>query len=265
MRATKPNKPFLFYILQVMLVECRKIVQYPQVHKRESTAMSFANRLAASRKKKGLNQTELAREIGVSAQSVQQWESGSTMPRNKRVEAVAKALGVSQEWLMFGGDEEGSTQPLNSDTVREWVDGEQPEEDEVDVPFYGEVELSAGNGATAVAEIRKAPIRFHRKILRSANVTPGFAACCRISGDSMEPILPDGATVGINTQETAIVDGKMYAIDHGGLLRVKTLQRLPGGKVLLRSANPAYGDEKVEMGDGFRVLGRVFWSSAVWH
>lgn len=227
--------------------------------------MSFANRLAASRRKKGVNQTELAREIGVSAQSVQQWESGSTMPRNKRVEAVAKALGVSQEWLMFGGDEEGSSSLIQSGVVREWVDGEEPEDDEVDVPFFDEVELSAGNGTTVVAEVLKAPIRFHRQILRSADVTPSAAACCRISGDSMEPILPNRATVGINTHQTAIVDGKMYAVDHGGLLRVKILQRLPGGKVMLRSANPSYGDEEVEMGEGFRVLGRVFWSSAVWH
>lgn len=230
----------------------------------DTTKGSIGERIAQARKAKGMTQPQLAKACGWDSQGrVSNYERDKREPKSSDVRILASVLDVSESWLWTG--EDGAATPLKSGTVREWVDGEEPEDDEVDVPFFGEVELSAGSGTTVVAEVSKAPIRFHRQILRSADVTPSAAACCRISGDSMEPILPNGATVGINTHQTAIVDGKMYAVDHGGLLRVKILQRLPGGKVLLRSANPAYGDEEVEVGDGFRVLGRVFWSSAVWH
>lgn len=226
--------------------------------------MSFHRRLAEARKKQGMNQTELAKAIGVSAQSVQQWEKdqGGTTPRSKRLDAISSVLKVSKEWLVFG------TQAGNllseEEPIQYWADGDASEYDEVDVPFFGEVELSAGSGVTAVAEINKSPIRFNRQVFRNANVTPGAAVCCKVTGDSMEPILPDGATVGIDTHSTKIIDGKMYAFEHGGLLRVKFLQRLPGGGVLLRSANPAYEDDRVSPEDDFRILGRVFWSSAIW-
>lgn len=148
--------------------------------------------------------------------------------------------------------------------IEEWTDGDALSPDEVEVPFYGEVALSAGSGATAFAEISDTPIRFTKKALRKADVTPAAAVCCKITGDSMEPILPDGAVVGIDTNRTDIIDGKMYAVEHGGLLRIKFLQRLPDRKVLLRSANSIYGDDTVSLDDNFRVLGCVFWSAAFW-
>lgn len=78
----------------------------------------------------------------------------------------------------------------------------------------------------------------------------------------MDPILPDGSTVAIDTGNKLIVDGKMYAIDQGGMLRVKYLYRLPGGGIRIRSANrEEYPDEEIfpENDQEFRILGRVFW------
>ena len=85
----------------------------------------------------------------------------------------------------------------------------------------------------------------------------------------MEPVLPDGSTVGIDQGSTAVVDGKMYALDHGGELRVKVLYRLPGGGIRVRSYNSdEHPDEEYThhemLTQEIRVLGRVFWSSALW-
>ena len=85
----------------------------------------------------------------------------------------------------------------------------------------------------------------------------------------MEPVLPDGSTVGVDQGTTTVSDGKMYAIDHGGQLRVKTLYRLPGGGVRMRSFNrEEHPDEEYSLGDmqehEIVILGRVFWSSALW-
>jgi phage repressor protein C with HTH and peptisase S24 domain len=61
----------------------------------------------------------------------------------------------------------------------------------------------------------------------------------------------------------------MYALDHGGQLRVKTLYRLPGGGIRMRSYNrDEHPDEEYTPQDMLEkeiaVLGRVFWSSALW-
>jgi transcriptional regulator with XRE-family HTH domain len=60
----------------------------------------------------GLNSHKaLADLCGVSWQTVQQWEKeGGTAPKRDRIEAVAKALGVTTEWLQTGQDL-GNPQP----------------------------------------------------------------------------------------------------------------------------------------------------------
>lgn len=82
----------------------------------------------------------------------------------------------------------------------------------------------------------------------------------------MQPVLPDKATVGIDTGSTKIKDGEMYAIDHDGMLRVKILHRLPGGGIRIRSFNrDDYPDEdySAEHAANIRILGRVFWYSVM--
>lgn len=59
---------------------------------------------------------ELATKIGVRWQTVQQWEkSNGTAPNRKRMPAVAKALGLSQEYLVSGKNTSYSvTEPSHS-------------------------------------------------------------------------------------------------------------------------------------------------------
>lgn len=62
---------------------------------------SLAGRIQLAREAAGLSQSELARACKVSPQAVQQWESGGGI-RQKRLEQVAKVLGVRPEVLLFG-------------------------------------------------------------------------------------------------------------------------------------------------------------------
>ncbi|KAF7958232.1 hypothetical protein AWV80_01290 [Cupriavidus sp. UYMU48A] len=45
--------------------------------------------IALAREAKGLNQSELARAIGVSPQAVQKWEAGTSAPRPSKVAELA--------------------------------------------------------------------------------------------------------------------------------------------------------------------------------
>ena len=69
----------------------------------ELQVMSTINdRIRVARERKGLNQSELATALSVTPQTVQQWEAGKTSPRNKKIDALAKTLEVTSDWLLTG-------------------------------------------------------------------------------------------------------------------------------------------------------------------
>lgn len=66
---------------------------------------TVGERIRRARERAGLNQSELARRLGIRPQSVQQWESELNQPKgHKRYEAIGKVLGVSPQWLEYGED-----------------------------------------------------------------------------------------------------------------------------------------------------------------
>lgn len=148
--------------------------------------------------------------------------------------------------------------------VEEWSDDTPLPEDAVALPFLKEIELSAGSGRTSVEVASNRRLRFGKHSLRSQNVQAENAVAVTVCGNSMEPVMPDGTTVAVNRADTRIVDGKTYALDHGGQLRVKLLYRLPGGGIRVRSHNrdehpdEDYTDDQVRSQD-ITVIGRVFW------
>lgn len=54
----------------------------------------IGKRITKAREAAGLNQSELARALGVKPQSVQAWESGRNVPRHKKIEAISAYLGI---------------------------------------------------------------------------------------------------------------------------------------------------------------------------
>jgi phage repressor protein C with HTH and peptisase S24 domain len=146
-------------------------------------------------------------------------------------------------------------------------DGQTPlGEDEIEVPFYADVHLSAGSGTVAEKEQTNFKLRFAKSTLRRYNVPPECAVCVKVTGNSMEPVLPDGSTVGVDTSSVSINDGKMYAINHAGELRVKTLYKMPGGGLRVRSYNVDEHPEEIydqDQATTIIVLGRVFWYSVM--
>lgn len=59
-------------------------------------------RIRAQRKNAALTQVELAKMVGVARVSLTQWESGDTSPKGENLMKVARALGVTPDWLVSG-------------------------------------------------------------------------------------------------------------------------------------------------------------------
>ena len=136
--------------------------------------------------------------------------------------------------------------------------------DEVEVPFYTDISLSAGNGfASDIQDFNNMKMRFPLTMLNKKGINPKHVVCIGADGDSMEPAIPDGAIVGINTGDTQIRDGKLYAINHDGLLRIKVLKKRPGNKILIQSYNSnSYPDEEIDA-TAISVIGKIFWWSVL--
>ena len=132
--------------------------------------------------------------------------------------------------------------------VESWDDETPLDADEIELPFYKEIELSGGKGSTVILQTGGRKLRFGKYTPAQEEHRSASAACVTVSGNSMEPVLPDGSTVGVDTSARTIKDGDMYAFDHDGQLRVKLLYRLPGGGLRIRSFNSdEHPDERYEL------------------
>ncbi|MCP1646417.1 phage repressor protein C with HTH and peptisase S24 domain [Pseudomonas citronellolis] len=236
---------------------------------------TLAERLKQAMAARNLKQESLAEAAGVSQNTIHKLTAGKAQSTRKLIE-IAAALGVSPVWLGTG---EGSPQaatppadgsPLRLEPLHPWDNSTPLDEDEVELPLYKEVEMSAGAGRTAVRQIEGRKLRFSYATLRAAGVDPDAAICAQLTGNSMEPLIMDGSTIGIDTATTHITDGEIYALEHEGMLRVKFLYRLPGGGIRLRSFNrDEYGDEEYDaqaiQASQLSIIGWVFWWSTVRH
>ncbi len=69
--------------------------------------MAFASRLQQLLKDLGWSQSEMARRVGVTAQSVQAWCGGVT-PRKDKLDKLAEVTGHPVHWFFISGDQEAS-------------------------------------------------------------------------------------------------------------------------------------------------------------
>lgn len=205
--------------------------------------------------------------------------SGHAAGRKRVGEDLAREmeirLGLERLWLDVDRQgkttttvehERGRTEHPGLSDFSIWDDETPVEDDEVSVPFLREVELAAGSGRFVIEESENSSLRFGKRSLRHNGVQFDQAKCVTVRGNSMLPVLRDGATVGVNTGKSSvgdIIDGDLYAISHGGQLRVKQVYRLPTG-IRLRSFNrDEHPDEDYSFQqlqeEQIRLIGHVFW------
>lgn len=260
--------------------------------------MNLSERIKAARQHAGLTQRELAEKVGIAQTAISQLESGKTL-RSSYLYEISKACGVAAMWMATGTGGmllSEAQQAFHDQGKREWeafeeglaladahnaaVDGDDEpasfiiwddqtplDDDEVEIPFLKEIQVSAGSGRTMVEQSTTSKLRFGKRSLREHSVQFDQAVCVTVKGNSMEPVLPDGSTVGVNKAQTDVSDGKMYALTHDGQLRVKILYRIPGGGLRMRSFNQVEHPDETYTADeieksSIEVVGRVFWGAS---
>ncbi|MEN0629828.1 helix-turn-helix transcriptional regulator [Phytobacter ursingii] len=232
--------------------------------------MTLAERLKEARSARGLTQKALGELVGVSQAAIQKIETGKAEQTTKLVD-IARALKVRPEWLGSGlGAMKVSDDALPPEnewgTVDAWDKNTPLPADEVEVPFLKDIEFACGNGRVQEEDHNGFKLRFSKATLRrvGANTDGTGVLCFPAVGNSMEPLIPDGATVAINCNDKRIVDGKVYAVNQDGWKRLKMLYRVGPDKVSLRSYNSQeHPDEEHPLSE-IEIIGRMFWSSMLW-
>lgn len=213
--------------------------------------MDLAERLKAARNFTGKEQKEIAKQLGISFRSWQDYELGKSVPGGKVFESLTR-IGFNANWLLTG---EG-----------EMLQGENTEahplgEDYILVPRY-EVRASAGGGAMVHSEQIVDYLSFKAEWVRnSLGASARDLALINVKGDSMEPTLSNEDLILVDLRAHQVEDNAIYVLQLDGALLVKRLQRMFDSSVIVSSDNAIYKPETIR-GDAVKdlnVIGRVVW------
>ena len=217
----------------------------------------FAARLKQSIEASGLSFDEVAKKSFVPKERLEQYLTGTKLPYVEDGENLAEALKISVEWLRHGDNPE--IPPIGSKVL---VANEPPANDAYfRIPIY-DVKLSAGNGNAAWIEKEDDdnPLFFRHGWLRVKGLRREYLRGMYVRGDSMEPLLMHWDTIIVDSSDTEIADGEVYAVCYKGKLYIKELRNGEDG-IQLISRNPKYEPMEVKYGSDvqFQVLGRMVW------
>ncbi|MEI7209218.1 helix-turn-helix transcriptional regulator [Pectobacterium carotovorum] len=242
----------------------------------EKKQMASAQRINQVLTENNWSQSDLARRVGVSPQSVQYWASGKTSPRGKSLKSLSEVTGHPEHWFLmntpdsYTTQESGQPRRLEENAaeyglIDSWDESTTLSPDEVEVPFLRDIEFACGDGRIQSEDHNGFKLRFSKSTLRKvgANTDGSGVLCFPARGNSMEPNIPDGTTVAVNTNDKKIVDGKMYAISQNGWNRIKLLYRTGPDTVSIRSYNSDEHPAEEKPISSIEIIGRVFWWSYV--
>ncbi|MCJ2178702.1 helix-turn-helix transcriptional regulator [Novosphingobium album (ex Hu et al. 2023)] len=74
----------------------------------DGTSETLGERIRRLRREREIGMEHFASRIGVSRPTLWKWEKGTAFPRAKKLQAIARALGVSERELLHGNEQPGS-------------------------------------------------------------------------------------------------------------------------------------------------------------
>ena len=211
------------------------------------------------------NQADFSRAIGKAPAQVNQWLNGYRNIGDGVALNIEKSLGLPQGYLdgVVTNQLPKENEITGIHRPMLWSSNDPlPEDDYTFAPYMKEQAFCGGAGSFEIPDYNGFRLPFGKATLRRKSISPDNVFCCTLTGDSMEERIAEDAAIAVDAGEKTIRDGKIYAFRHGDLFRVKYLSRLPGGRVKIKSHNPAYDDEEAGLED-IEVIGRVFWWSVL--
>ncbi|MDV8155230.1 XRE family transcriptional regulator [Acinetobacter bereziniae] len=232
---------------------------------------TLADRLKEARIKADKTQGEVADAAGIKQPTYQALEAGKTK-KSAYLPEIAKFLNVDVEWLKTGEGSASTVQNKSDKTLDnvkyegiEFWDNETPlADDEFEVPYFKDVELTGGFGSFEQFDDGRRKIKYGKSAAYKSGASQTQSICMTLVGDSMEDRIAAGSMIAVDLSKKEVREGKIYAFRHGQLLRVKYLIPRPDGGLIIRSHNSLYDDEIInseEVENDIRIIGWVWnWS-----
>ena len=194
---------------------------------------------------------KLSEISGVANGTIGDIERGKSNGSKKTLEKLANALKLNsiekdELYTAFLGRKVNESETLKSNaTILE-------EETLISIPVMAKA--SAGNG---YLNFSNQPL--YNKLIRKN----GFHEHCyliEVSGNSMEPLIQDGAYVVVDPYQTDYIEGKVYVLKYADEVYIKRVILKPEAKVMiLKSINPDYEDIYIpaDQSDQIKIIGRA--------
>jgi len=245
----------------------------------------WRSRIKDLRSELELSQESLARALRVTKKTVAEWEQGRQPPSPERALQLARlaAPGGLRRWftqfalerigadtplvldaLVPGRTSRGGQRPLPSADLRliapaDWDDRFRALErldHYVPIPV-----LRDAAAAGSPREISEADIDGYALIYYAWCPNPANFTCVRVRGDSMAPILHDGALVAIDhaQRDPLLLHQKMVAARHEGGVTIKWLERRPDNSLALVPENKAHPNLVLPRTADNPIVGLVAW------
>jgi len=226
-----------------------------------------------------MSQADFAKQIGKSKTTVVNYEMGHRLPDVDFLVDFSNATGADLVELLRLRIESGEHQPKDRTLLDVYSDmgfinrgRSEPAHDLAQalgapdgfilVPRY-DVAASMGNGAVIHSEQVVDHLAFRAEWVRTElGTSPRNLILISAIGDSMEPSLRAGDLLLIDRSVESVKQDSIYAIAHDGELRIKRIQRLFDGSLVIKSDNPNYRTEELSpaQAEQMRIVGRVVWS-----
>lgn len=194
---------------------------------------------------------KLSEISGVANGTIGDIERGKSNGSKKTLEKLANALKLNsiekdELYTAFLGRKVNESESLKSNaTILQ-------EETLISIPVMAKA--SAGNG---YINFSNQPL--YNKLIRKN----GFHEHCyliEVSGNSMEPLIQDGAYVVVDPYQTDYIEGKVYVLKYADEVYIKRVILKSEAKVMiLKSINPDYEDIYIpaDQSDQIKIIGRA--------
>lgn len=202
-------------------------------------------RIRELRLQKKILQKDMAKELGIPANTFNQYEKGRREPDLSTLSRIASYLGVSVDYLLGNSDLPNAAPTLDELISR--IGGSEPNDYPV-VAVIGSVR--AGYGGIAYEEL------LGYEMVTSKNTTDCFYLL--VKGDSMEPRIHDGDLALVRKQEDVDSGDLAVVILNGYEGTLKKVIKAEGS-VILQPFNPDYPPEIIsgERLNELRIVGKV--------
>ncbi|WP_126456695.1 XRE family transcriptional regulator [Sulfuriflexus mobilis] len=243
----------------------------PNIENRNSVPIlthGIGTRITATADRVG-GKKELAARVGLSESQLHRIVAGDSQAKVETIASMAKAGGVSIEWLATGEGPMMITE-IKEQAATYGVKTDKLGDEYAYIPLY-DVRAAAGHGSIVESEQVIDSLAFKQEWLHNElHINPSDLYLIYVQGESMEPTLRAGDVILVDRSDNKASREGIYVLVMDGTLLVKRIQSLPGGRMRISSDNPAYEPFEMEKvwfnadyqddREGAGVIGRVVWS-----